>query len=59
MCSKSTVTFDGWNENQSFHFYFNILYAFFTTEIIVTFFAKVVLFSGKCAFKHLKISVEV
>lgn len=60
MCSKYTVTFGGWNEKQSFSSYFKVLCAFFTTKIVIVCFAKVVFFfSDKCAFKHLKIPMEV
>lgn len=40
MCSKSTVTFDGWNENQSFHFYFSILYTFLLQKSLSLFLPK-------------------
>lgn len=59
MCSKYTVTLDVWNEKQEFSSYFKVLCAFFfTTEfVIVIWLLK--LFSDKCAFMHLKISIEI
>ena len=57
MCSEYTVTFDGWNEKQNFSSYFKVLCTFFYYKNRdCNFF---VLFSDKCAFKHLKIPIAV
>lgn len=35
MCTKYTVTFDGWNEKQNFSSYFKVLCMFFSTKIMI------------------------